>query len=119
MALDEHNGPTVPGFGRSTCRGIVRIDQQTRELAYTLDYYALAHFSKVIRPRALRLESNSTHPAVASVAFRNLDGSIGVVLFNDGEQEENVAVHLTGNERVTFSMGPKSAVSLKVNNKDK
>ncbi|MNO19385.1 O-Glycosyl hydrolase family 30 [compost metagenome] len=119
MALDEQNGPTVPGFGRSTCRGIVQIDQQARKLTYTLDYYALAHFSKVIRPRALRLESNSTHPAVASVAFRNLDGSVGAVLFNDGEQEENVAVHLTGNERVTFSMGPKSAVSLKVNNKDK
>lgn len=25
MSLDENNGPTVPGFGQSTCRGIVQI----------------------------------------------------------------------------------------------
>ncbi|MCE3202247.1 glycosyl hydrolase [Paenibacillus sonchi] len=114
MALDEQNGPAVPGFGRSTCRGIVRIDQQTRELTYTLDYYALAHFSKVIRPKALRLESHSTHPAVTSAAFRNLDGSVGAVLFNDGEKLEIVTVRLPGEEPLTFSMAPKSAVSLLV-----
>ncbi|OKP65734.1 glycosyl hydrolase [Paenibacillus sp. P3E] len=114
MALDEHNGPTVPGFGTSTCRGIVRIDQQTRELTYTLDYYALAHFSTVIRPKALRMDSASSHERIRSVAFRNLDGSIGAVLFNDGEEEEIVAVELPGGEQLTFSMPPKSAVSLKV-----
>ncbi|MGV2805712.1 glycosyl hydrolase, partial [Clostridium perfringens] len=46
MALDEKNGPAVPGFVKSTCRGIVTVNQQTKELTYTLDYYALAHFSK-------------------------------------------------------------------------
>lgn len=96
MALDEQNGPTVPGFGESTCRGVVTVNQQTRELTYTLDYYALAHFSKVIRPGALRLESAASNEQVRSVAFRNRDGSIVVVLFNDGETPETVAVRLEG-----------------------
>ncbi|MBW4084272.1 glycoside hydrolase family 30 beta sandwich domain-containing protein [Paenibacillus sp. S150] len=112
MALDENNGPVVPGFGRSTCRGIVRIDQQTRELTYTLDYYALAHFSKVIRPKALRLESASTHAAVSSVAFRNTDASLAVVLFNDGGDEEVVAVKLPEAGAVNVRIPSKGAVSI-------
>jgi glucosylceramidase len=114
MALDEQNGPTVPGFGKSTCRGVVTVNQQTRELTYTLDYYALAHFSKVIRPKALRLASAASNEQVRSVAFRNSDGSVAAVLFNDGDTQENVAVKLQGEEVLTFSMAPKSAVSLKV-----
>ncbi|QUL53137.1 glycosyl hydrolase [Paenibacillus tritici] len=114
MALDEQNGPAVPGFGKSTCRGVVTVNQQTRELTYTLDYYALAHFSKVIRPRALRLGTTASHEQLRSVAFRNRDGSVAVVLFNDGEAEETVAVKLQGEEMLTFSMAPKSAVSLKL-----
>jgi glucosylceramidase len=114
MALDEQNGPTVPGFGKSTCRGVVTVNQQTRELTYTLDYYALAHFSKVIRPGAQRLASDSSQEQVHSVAFRNRDGSIAAVFFNDGEAEANVAVVVEGEGRLTFAIAPKGAVSLKM-----
>lgn len=96
MALDEQNGPTVPGFGKSTCRGVVTVNQQTGELTYTLDYYALAHFSKVIRPKALRLASAASNEQVRSVAFRNSDGSVAAVLFNNGDTQEKVAVKLQG-----------------------
>ncbi|MGG4095458.1 glycoside hydrolase family 30 protein [Paenibacillus lautus] len=111
MALDEKNGPTVPGFGKSTCRGIVTVNQQTKELTYTLDYYALAHFSKVIRPKAVRIASTS-HESIRSVAFKNTDGSIAVVMFNDSEQEENAALHMQGTERLNLRLAPKSAVSV-------
>ncbi|MEK5031104.1 glycoside hydrolase family 30 beta sandwich domain-containing protein [Paenibacillus sp. FSL R7-0302] len=114
MALDELNGPTVPGFGESTCRGVVTVNQQTRELTYTLDYYALAHFSKVIRPGALRLESAASREHLRSVAFRNADGSLAVVLFNDGETPETVAVRLEGEELLTLDIAAKGAVSVKV-----
>lgn len=96
MALDEHNGPTVPGFGRSTCRGIVQVNQATGELTYTLDYYALAHFSKVIRPGAVRIGSSCPAEEIRSVAFENRDGSIAVVLFNDGEQSRQISLERSG-----------------------
>ncbi|MDQ0114538.1 glycoside hydrolase family 30 protein [Paenibacillus harenae] len=113
MALDENNGPAVPGFGRSTCRGIVRIDQGTKELTYTLDYYALAHFSKAIRPKAVRLGCSSSEESVRSVSFRNTDGSIAVVLFNDGESSVNIDLELPGEQHpVGIGMEPKSAVTV-------
>ncbi|PJN51282.1 hypothetical protein PAEVO_43730 [Paenibacillus sp. GM2FR] len=111
MALDEKNGPTVPGFGKSTCRGIVTVNQQTKELTYTLDYYALAHFSKVIRPKAVRIASTSDE-SIRSVAFKNTDGSVAVVMFNDSEQEENAALLIQGTEQLNLRLAPKSAVSV-------
>lgn len=113
MALDENNGPTVPGFGQSTCRGIVTVNQQNRELTYTLDYYALAHFSKVIRPKAVRVGSPNDEK-VRSVAFRNADGSVAVVLFNDSDSPENVEVVVRGTEAVTLQMPAKSALTVMV-----
>ncbi|OAB46598.1 glycoside hydrolase family 30 protein [Paenibacillus antarcticus] len=116
MALDEKIGPTVPGFGTSTCRGIVTVNQETRELNYTLDYYALAHFSKFIRPNSLRIDSSSSCEIIRSVAFRNTDDSFAVVLFNDSEEAKNVAVKLQGEELLTFRLASKGAISIKINN---
>ncbi|WP_238650294.1 glycoside hydrolase family 30 protein [Paenibacillus piscarius] len=114
LALDEQNGPTVPGFGESTCRGVVTVNQQTRELTYTLDYYALAHFSKVIRPRAVRLASDASREHLRSVAFRNSDGTLAAVLFNDSDAEETVSVRLAGEALLTLTIAAKGAVSVKV-----
>lgn len=112
MALDENNGPTVPGFGKSTCRGIVKVNQQTKELTYTLDYYALAHFSALIRPKAVRIDSSSNEASIRSVAFKNTDGSIAVVLFNDGEQTGNVQVNLRNDELLHLQLESKGALSI-------
>ncbi|QDH19677.1 glycoside hydrolase family 30 protein [Saccharibacillus brassicae] len=94
MALDEQNGPTVPGFGQSTCRGIVQVNQSTGALTYTLDYYALAHFSKIIRPGAVRIGSSCAQPEIRSAAFENTDGSIAVVLFNDAEEDRRITLRV-------------------------
>lgn len=112
MALDENNGPAVPGFGKSTCRGIVKIDQVTKELTYTLDYYALAHFSKCIRPKAVRIASSTSNELIRSVAFKNTDESIAIVLFNDSEKSENVDLKLPGADSLSFGLESKSAVSI-------
>lgn len=111
MALDEHNGPTVPGFGQSTCRGIVLVNQQTRELTYTLDYYALAHFSKFVRPKAVRIASSS-YDSIRTVAFKNTDGSIAVILFNDSEQIGNVELKLQEESVLSFQIEAKSAMTV-------
>ncbi|MGC5771955.1 glycoside hydrolase family 30 protein [Paenibacillus pabuli] len=115
MALDENNGPTVPGFGKSTCRGIVQVNQQTKELTYTLDYYALAHFSALIRPKAVRIESTSSEASIYSVAFRNTDGSTALVLFNDGDQSGNVKVSLRNDELLHLQLESKGALSILIN----
>lgn len=114
MALDENNGPAVPGFGNSTCRGVLKINQETKELEYTLDYYALAHFSKIIRPGAKRIASTASAEHVRSVAFTNPDKSVGIVLFNDSDEAQNVSIKLQGQEVLSCNLVGKSAISVLV-----
>lgn len=116
MALDEHNGPTVPGFGQSTCRGIVQINQQTGELVYTLDYYALAHFSALIRPRAVQIQSVSSDDSIYTVAFRNTDGNTALVLFNDEQEGKQVKIERQDQESLVVYMESKSAISILISN---
>lgn len=91
MALDENNGPTVPGFGRSTCRGLLEINQDKKTVDYTLDYYGLAHFSKYIRPGAKRIETTQT-AIIKNVVFENVDHSLVWVIFNDSTEEQIVEI---------------------------
>lgn len=111
MALDEENGPVVPGFGRSTCRGVVTVNQQTKDLTYTLDYYALAHFSKFVRPKARRIASSSNE-VIRSVAFKNTNGSIVTILFNDSEEMKTVQLQQQGNEILHCNLAAKSAMTI-------
>lgn len=93
VALDQDNGPTVPGFGSSTCRGLVRIDMRTGHVAWTLDYYGLAHFSAFVHSGSVLVES-SQERNVLSAAFLNPDGSVVCVLFNDCPETQNIEIRL-------------------------
>ncbi len=111
MALDEENGPSVPGFGQSTCRGVVTVEQKTKKLTYTLDYYALAHFSKFVQPKAVRIGSTSTED-IRTVSFKNTDDSIVTVLFNDSEEEQSIELKQDNDEILHFTLGSKYAMTL-------
>lgn len=103
IALDENNGPTVPGFGKSTCRGLLKINQQDKSYSFTQDYYGLAHFSKFIFPGAIRISSTESEN-IKSVAFRNKDHSTVLVLFNDSDLEISLKVEgLSDNFQTNFA----------------
>ncbi len=94
IALDENNGPFVPGFGKSICHGLVTIDQTTKKVIFNRpDYFVLGHFSKVARPSATRIDS-SYDEKVQSVAFKNEDGSIALVYSNNSDEDLNVQILL-------------------------
>lgn len=111
LALDENNGPTVPGFGKSTCRGLVIVNQRTQEYSFTLDYFGLAHFSKFVRPGAVRIASSSDQN-IRSVAFQNTDQSIVVILFNDRENDAQVSVVIDSSTLETINLPAKSAMTI-------
>lgn len=111
MALDEENGPFVPGFGESTCRGIAKVYQKENRYELTQDYFGLAHFSKYIQPGAFRLESDD-HTKVKNVAFENKDGSLVVVVFNDANQEHLVNIIGLVEDPLTFNLGAKTAITI-------
>ena len=112
MALDENNGPVVPGFGQSICRGVVTVNQQTGELTYNLDYYALAHFSKLIRPGSVRVSSESKGD-VYTTACLNADGSLVIVALNDSSSEKLIRIAV-GDKTFNLRTFGRTAATLKV-----
>jgi O-glycosyl hydrolase len=94
MALDSTNGPTNGGC--LTCRGVIRVTQDANgqwDYAKTVDYYALGHASKFVRPGARRIASNTLgQGSIQDVAFSNPDGSKALVAYNSGTERTSFNV---------------------------
>lgn len=91
LVLDETGGPNHVG---NLCDAPIIADTTTDEVHYNSSYYYIGHFSKFIAPGAVRIGLESNNAAVLSTAFRNPDGSIAVVLMNEGEEECSVTLGL-------------------------
>jgi glucosylceramidase len=81
LALDEKGRPNIGPF---TCGGIVTINSTTKEITRSGMYWALAHYSRVIKRGARRFMSEGGPEQVSHVAFANADGTCAVVLTNGG-----------------------------------
>jgi len=100
MALDEKNGPTTnkPAAGKEnrgcmTCRGVVTVNSTDGAVTKNIEYYALAHFSKFVRPGAKRIFSSSLpDKGIENVAFLNADGSRVMVVINTTKEERTFSV---------------------------
>jgi len=81
LALDENHGPHAGGC--TNCRGLVTIDSKTGEYTRTVDYVALAHASRFVRPGAQRVASTAASNDIDNVVFRNADdGSLVMIVAN-------------------------------------
>ncbi len=83
----------IDDLENTTCKptmdsGIVTVKTRTSpgETTLTGDYFALGHASKFVVPGAFRIASNTFgEKNLEDVAFRNPDGSIVLVVLNDGD----------------------------------
>jgi glucosylceramidase len=67
----------------------VTVDSRTGEITRNVEYYALGHLSKFVRPGAVRIASTSPPGTLRTVAFLNIDdGSVALVVCNDGADAE-------------------------------
>lgn len=89
ILLDETGGPNHVG---NLCFAPVIGNTKTNELMFTNSYYYIGHFSKFIRPGAKRISSVSSANNLITTAFKNVDGSIIVVVMNQGDTEINYSV---------------------------
>lgn len=92
LALDQSSGPKNNGC--NDCRGVVTVSTVDGTVARNVEYYAIGHFSKFIRPGAYRIAS-SISAAVAGldyVAFINIDGTKAIVVSNDNTAAKSFAV---------------------------
>lgn len=82
--LDQNSGPHTGGC--TTCLGLLKIDDSVSPATVSpvADYYLVGQFSKYTRPGAYQVRSDDGNTGgVLPVAFRNPDGSIVLVAYNN------------------------------------
>lgn len=92
MVLDRQGGPN---WFENWCVAPVIVDPDADEVYFTPLYYTMAHFSKYIRPGAEVIGVENADDDLLVTAAKNPDGSIAVVLFNEGKIEKNFNLSLS------------------------
>ncbi|MBN1764890.1 MAG: glycoside hydrolase family 30 protein [Sedimentisphaerales bacterium] len=84
MVLDERGGPNHVD---NLCDAPVIADTTRNDLYYQSSFYYMGHFSKYIRPGAVRIAGSTTNKALETTAFKNPDNSIAIVVMNRTDKE--------------------------------
>ena len=92
VLLDEIGGPNHVG---NYCFAPIHADTKSGKLYYMNAYYYIGHFSKFIRTGAKRIGSSSSRSPLLSTAFKNVDGSVVVIVMNQGDK--NIPYYLWNN----------------------
>jgi glucosylceramidase len=110
IALDPDHGPAV--FAPPTNYGMVTIDPKDGSITYRPEYYTLGHVSKFVYPDAYRIESDQYDGDIESVAFKNPDGSIVLVLSSRFSSAKDVKVKW-GTQSFDYTVPGESMVTFK------
>ncbi|MFI5095400.1 MAG: glycoside hydrolase family 30 beta sandwich domain-containing protein [Candidatus Acidiferrales bacterium] len=93
LAANSKFEPHTDNGGCPICQGAVTIDGN--EVTRNLAYYAVAHFSKFVRPGSVRIGSSS--PAtLPNVAFKAPGGKTVLIVVNDGKAGQVFQVRYHG-----------------------
>ena len=93
IMLDETGGPThIHNF----CNAPVIAHVDRDELEFRASYYYLGHFSKFIRPGAVRIGSSCYTSDLETVAFLNKDGTIAVEILNRTDNKIPLSIKCGG-----------------------
>jgi glucosylceramidase len=104
MVLDKQGGPN---WFKNWCHAPVIVDSENDEVYITPLYYTMAHFSKYIRPGAIKIGCDINSKDLVSTAVKNPDGTIVVVVFNPTEKAYSIDLNLN-NKRQKFSINAKA-----------
>ncbi|HEX4156015.1 MAG TPA: glycoside hydrolase family 30 beta sandwich domain-containing protein [Acidobacteriaceae bacterium] len=85
LVLDEKGGPKIGPFD---CGGVVTLNSKTHQLTRSGQYWAFAHYSKVVRRGARVIGSTGKISGVEHVAFANPQGNYVMVLSNTGQARD-------------------------------
>jgi len=107
LVLDEQGRPNIGPF---SCGGVVTLDSKTHAVTRSGQYWAFAHYSKVVQRGARVIGSEGTLSDIDHVAFENPDGSHVLVLTNQGGGR-NVQCQ-TGTQALDLTLDPGSITTL-------
>jgi glucosylceramidase len=93
LAADPHAGPHTANGGCTGCFGAITLDGDSA--TFNVAYYALAHFSKFVRPGSLRIGSSELEQ-LPTAAFLTPEGKIVLVVANTGNFPKTFAIGYHG-----------------------
>ena len=91
MVLDRQGGPN---WFKNWCVAPIIVDPEKDDVYFTPLYYTMSHFSRYIRPGAIRIGLKNSNQDLMVTAAKNPDGSIAVVIFNEGNTAKNFTLNL-------------------------
>ena len=75
---------------------LITVDSSTNTFRYNYEFYLLKHVSHFVKPGAKVLNTEGLFKNV--LAFLNKDNSIVVVIHNEGNKQESLAINIDGEE---------------------
>ena len=109
LLLDSKGGPNHVG---NFCEAPVMLSEDGTDFALMTEYYYIGHFSRYIRPGAVKLASSVANTGVEAVAFENPDGSRVAVLLNTGDMPQDVSLTENGAEGFPFRLNPNTIATV-------
>jgi glucosylceramidase len=115
MVLDKRGGPN---WFENWCVAPVLVDVEADEVYYTPIYYTMVHFSKFIRPGAVRIGIEVGDQHLQATAAQNPDGRIAIVVFNEGVEAKTFNLEMNGLEHL-ISIDSQAIQTIQIQNQSK
>jgi len=113
MALDENRGPRCQGGACcSTCRGVLTTPSHATDkdaIERNLEFYNLAHFSKLVPEGSRRLETTTSDGLLGAAFLLPAGNRVVLVVTNPDSGDKSVSVDVSG-QGFEFTL-PKGAAS--------
>jgi len=97
MVLDENGGPWSVSVVHSnpdpnSQQPVVIVDRKAKKVIYTGVYYYLSHFSKYVRPGAVRIETAGKASGVRVMSFVTPDQGIVTEIMNSNKNDTDISL---------------------------
>lgn len=112
MVLDRQGGPN---WFKNWCVAPVIVDPEADQVYFTPLYYTMAHFSKFIRPGAVKIGCVIDSSEVVATAVINPDKTIALVLFNPTEQPKTLQINIF-NQTKTIAINAQALQTVVITN---
>jgi glucosylceramidase len=112
MLLNKQGGPN---WFKNWCVAPVIVDAEKDEVYYTPLYYVMTHFSRFMRPGALKIKCDIDQKYLHATAVKNPDGTIAVAVFNPINEAVTIKLKLN-NQFQTWTINPHAIQTILINN---
>lgn len=113
MVLDRQGGPN---WFKNWCTAPLIADTEKDDLYFTPLYYIMCHFSKFIRPGAVKIGCSINDENILVTSVKNIGDSIVLVIFNPTKQSKAITINLY-NTAKNISISAKALQTIIINYK--